>query len=64
LEGAAFAVGAFTGAIVLLLILVRMGVKAQERLSPTGLRRLFRGIGAVLLLSGAYAVLRSQGWVP
>jgi len=64
LEGAAFALGAFTGAIVLLLILVRMGVKAQERLSPVGLRRLFRGIGAVLAVSGAYAVLRSQGWVP
>lgn len=60
----AFGAGAFTGAIILLLILVRMGVKAQEKLSPVGLRRLFRGIGAVLLASGAYGILRAQGLVP
>lgn len=59
-----FATGAFVGAIVLLMILVRMGVRAQERLTPIGLRRLFRSIGAVLVISGAYALLRSQGWVP
>jgi threonine/homoserine/homoserine lactone efflux protein len=59
-----FATGAFVGAIVLLMILVRTGVKAQERLTPKGLRRLFRSIGAVLVISGAYALLRSQGWVP
>ena len=59
-----FALGAITGAIILLLILVRMGVKAQERLSPAGLRRLFRGIGAVLIASGCYGLLRAQGWVP
>lgn len=64
IELLAFAVGAFVGAIILLMILVRMGVKAQQQLTPVGLRRLFRGIGAVLALSGAYAVLRSQGWVP
>ncbi|MGV3637886.1 MAG: LysE family transporter, partial [Flavobacteriales bacterium] len=59
-----FALGAFVGAIILLMILVRMGVKAQERLTPVGLRRLFRGIGIVLVLSGAYAVMRALGWVP
>ncbi|HOY27937.1 MAG TPA: LysE family transporter [Flavobacteriales bacterium] len=59
-----FATGAFVSAIVLLMILVRMGVRAQERLTPIGLRRLFRSIGAVLVISGAYALLRSQGWVP
>lgn len=59
-----FSTGAFVGAIVLLMILVRMGVKAQERLTPIGLRRLFRSIGAVLVISGGYALLRSQGWVP
>jgi threonine/homoserine/homoserine lactone efflux protein len=64
LELLGFATGAFVGAIVLLMILVRMGVKAQERLTPTGLRRLFRGIGVVLVISGGYALLRSQGWVP
>lgn len=64
LELLGFATGAFIGAIVLLMILVRMGVKAQERLTPIGLRRLFRSIGAVLVISGGYALLRSQGWVP
>ena len=48
----------------LLLVLVRLGVQAQERLSPQGLRRLFRGIGLLLLASGLYGLLRAQGWVP
>ncbi len=60
----AFSLGAFTGAIILLMILVRMGVRAQEKLSPVGLRRLFRSIGALLLVSGAYGILRVLGWVP
>lgn len=60
----AFAAGAFTGALVLLLILVRLGVKAQEKLSPKSLRALFRGIGAVLLASGCYGLMRAHGWVP
>jgi threonine/homoserine/homoserine lactone efflux protein len=60
----AFGAGAFTGAIILLFILVRMGVKAQEKLSPAGLRRLFKGIGAVLAVSGAYAVCRAMEWLP
>ncbi len=60
----AFALGAFTGAITLLMTLVRMGVKAQEKLSPVGLRRLFRSIGGLLLVSGAYGLLRARGWVP
>jgi threonine/homoserine/homoserine lactone efflux protein len=60
----AFALGAFTGAIILLMILVRLGVKAQERLSPRGLHTLFRSIGAALLASGCYGMLRAMGWVP
>lgn len=60
----AFALGAFTGAIILLMILVRMGVKAQEKLSPKGLRTLFRSIGGLLLAAGAYGVMRALGWVP
>lgn len=60
----AFSLGAFTGAIILLMILVRMGVRVQEKLSPVGLRRLFRSIGALLLVSGAYGILRALGWVP
>ncbi len=60
----AFALGAFAGALVLLLVLVRLGVRAQERLSPAGLRRLFRAVGLLLLASGCYGLLRAQGWVP
>lgn len=60
----AFALGAFVGAIILLMILVRLGVKAQEKLSPTGLRTLFRSIGALLLASGCYGLMRAKGWVP
>ncbi|HRD52754.1 MAG TPA: LysE family transporter [Flavobacteriales bacterium] len=60
----AFALGAFVGAIILLMILVRLGVKAQEKLSPKGLRTLFRSIGGLLLASGCYGLLRAKGWVP
>lgn len=59
-----FAMGAFAGAIMLLMILVGLGVKAQQRMSPRGLRVLFRSIGVVLLASGCYGVMRAQGWVP
>jgi len=60
----AFALGAFTGAIILLMILVRLGVKAQEKLSPKGLRTLFRSIGGALLVAGCYGMLRALAWVP
>lgn len=60
----AFAVGAFVGALILLLILVRLGMEAQARLSPKALGRAFRGVGLVLLVSGVYGMLRAQGWVP
>ena len=60
----AFAAGAFVGAIILLMILVRLGVKAQERMSPNGLQRLFRSIGLVLLGCVLYGLLRAQGSVP
>lgn len=60
----AFSLGAFGGALVLLLILVRLGVEAQERLSGGGLQRLFRTVGLLLLASGLYALARAQGWAP
>jgi threonine/homoserine/homoserine lactone efflux protein len=60
----AFAMGAFLGAIILLMILVGLGVRAQRHMSPRGLRRLFRGLGLVLLASGCYGLMRAQGWVP
>lgn len=64
LELIAFSAGAFIGAITLLMILVHMGVRAQERMTPPGLRKLFRGIGLLLVASGAYAAMHAQGWVP
>lgn len=64
LELLAFAVGAFVGALILLMILVRLGMEAQARLSPKALGRAFRGVGSLLLVSGVYGMLRAQGWVP
>ena len=55
---AAFALGAFTGAIILLFQLVKLGQRAVERLRPERLRLLFRAVGVLLLVSGAVAILR------
>lgn len=55
---AAFALGAFTGAIILLFQLVKLGQRAVERLRPGRLRLLFRAVGVLLLISGAVAILR------
>ncbi len=55
---AAFALGAFTGAIILLFQLVKLGQHAVERLRPERLRLLFRAVGVLLLVSGAVAILR------
>lgn len=60
----AFSLGAFTGALVLLMLLVRLGHNAQERLSPEGLRRLFRILGMALMAFGIYGLLRAAGWMP
>lgn len=54
----AFALGAFTGAILLLFQLVKLGQRAVERLRPERLRLLFRGVGVLLLIFGAVAILR------
>jgi len=55
----AFAAGAFSGALILLFQLVKLGNRAVERLRPERLRLMFRLVGAVLVLSGAVAVLRT-----
>lgn len=54
----AFALGAFAGALVLLFQLVKLGRKAVEKLQPAKLHLLFRLVGALLVLSGAVAILR------
>ncbi len=55
----AFGLGAFAGAIILLLQLVKLGQRAVDRLHPRGLRWLFRAIGVLLLVSGGLAFLRA-----
>ena len=46
------------GAIILLLILVRLGTKLTERFAPDRLRRMFRLVGAVLLALGLFGFLQ------
>ena len=54
----AFAGGATFGAIILLLILVRLGTKLTERFAPDRLRWLFRLVGGVLLALGLFGFLQ------
>lgn len=54
----AFASGAFTGALVLLFQLVKLGNRAVGRLRPERLLLMFRLVGVVLVISGGVAVLR------
>lgn len=56
----AFSSGAFTGAIILLLQLVRLGRRAQEKLNPRTLRRMFRVVGLLLVVSGIYGIVRTR----
>ncbi len=53
-----FGLGAFTGAIILLFQLVKLGQRAVERLRPERLRLLFRAVGVLLLISGTVAIVR------
>lgn len=54
----AFGLGAFAGAMTLLVLLVRLGRRMQEKLGSRVLHNIFRGIGAVLVVIGAVAWLR------
>ncbi len=56
----AFGAGAFTGALILLLQLVRLGKRAVERLRPDRMRLMFRAVGALLLVSGALALWKAS----
>jgi threonine/homoserine/homoserine lactone efflux protein len=59
LEMCAFGLGAFTGALLLLLQLVRLGRRAVEKWEPRRLMLLFRAVGAVLVVSGLVAIVRA-----
>lgn len=56
----AFSVGAFVGALILLMQLVRLGRRAVERLSPTSLRLMFRLVGVALVISGLIGIIRTR----
>ncbi|MBP6389365.1 MAG: LysE family transporter [Flavobacteriales bacterium] len=55
----AFALGAFAGALVLLLLLVRFARTLQHRLDAVRLRRLFRLIGLALLIAGLWTAMKA-----
>lgn len=54
----AFSFGAFIGALILLLQLVRIGRKALERWKPRTLQIVFRAVGAALVVTGLVGILR------
>lgn len=59
----AFGTGAFLGALLLLLLLVRLGTKLHAMLRPEALRTLFRVLGASLVALGLLAWARSFEWI-
>jgi len=54
----AFGLGAFCGAMILLMMLVRLGRRMQERLGSRALHNIFRLVGALLVATGIVAWLR------
>lgn len=57
LELVGFSLGAFTGAILLLFQLVKLGRKAVETWKPSTMLWLFRSVGALLIISGIVSIL-------
>ncbi len=53
----AFGLGAFAGAMTLLVLLVRLGRRMQGKLGSKVLHNIFRAVGAVLVVIGAVAWL-------
>ncbi len=60
LELIAFSLGAFCGALILLLQLVKLGRRAVEKLKPRTLRWMFRAVGIVLVVSGIIGIIRTR----
>lgn len=58
-EMIAFGLGAFVGALILLLQLVKLGRRALEKWQPRTLLLLFRVVGGVLVIGGVVAIIRS-----
>ena len=54
----AYGLGAFTGAMILLVLLVRLGRRMHQRLGSKALHNIFRAMGAVLVAIGVVAWLR------
>lgn len=54
----AFGLGAFAGAMALLMLLVRLGRRMQEKLGSRLLHMIFRMVGAVLVVIGVVAWVR------
>jgi threonine/homoserine/homoserine lactone efflux protein len=54
---AGFSLGAFLGAMALLLLLIRVGGHLRERMADTTLLWLFRALGVVLVVAGVWAWL-------
>lgn len=54
----AFGLGAFVGAMTLLMLLVRLGRRMQEKLGSRTLHTIFRVVGAVLVVIGVVAWVR------
>ncbi|MBK6540318.1 MAG: LysE family transporter [Flavobacteriales bacterium] len=56
---AAFSLGAFAGALALLLLLVRFARTLQHRLNAARMRRLFRLIGLALVIAGLWTGMKA-----
>jgi len=54
----AFASGAFAGALALLLLLVALADRLQQRATPLALRMVFRSMGVLLIVAGVVTLLR------
>lgn len=54
---AGFSMGAFIGAMALLLLLIRLGSRMRKRMADKALTRLFRALGVVLVLAGLWTWL-------
>ena len=52
---AGFGLGAFIGAMALLLLLIRLGGHLRERMADQTLLRLFRALGVLLVAAGVWA---------
>ncbi len=50
-----FSMGAFLGAMALLLLLIKAGTHLRDRLAGRALSRAFRALGAILVLAGVWA---------